>query len=93
MSTSFIYQLRAASAGIITQVRNFCNAIDASDIGQILESQREGHHGVVYYLTQAVSSPKSDPVKAVVGAEMFSCPVVRALTITFFNISFLSEVL
>ena len=31
----------------------------------------------INYLTRAVSSPKSDPVKAVVGAELSSCPVVQ----------------
>ena len=30
-----------------------------------------------YYLTRAVSSPTSDPVKAVVGAELSSCPLVQ----------------
>ncbi len=30
-----------------------------------------------YYLTRAVSSPTSDPVKAVLGAELSSCPVVQ----------------
>ncbi len=31
----------------------------------------------LFYLTRAVSSPVSDPVKAVLGAELSSCPVVR----------------